>query len=194
MPRVIEKLRQLYGRPEQLLQSHLEKLRCLKPPNSGSLGSFIPFGTAVEQLCEHLEAAEMKQHLINPLLIQELVAKLPDNDKRAWVRFKRGNKKITLRTFSNFVSEIVSEACEANINIDYSSTCKLSSSDVSEKPYREDNVMHDSDSECSVLDMQEWFCQVCQQTDHQLQHCEDFQNMCYADRMKVVDHFKLCHR
>lgn len=194
VPRVIEKLRQLYGRPEQLLQSHLEKLRCLKPPNSGSLGSFIPFGTAVEQLCEHLEAAEMKQHLINPLLIQELVAKLPDNDKRAWVRFKRGNKKITLRTFSNFVSEIVSEACEANIDIDYSSTCRLSSSDVSEKPYREDNVMYDSDSKCSVLDMQEWFCQVCQQTDHQLQHCEDFQNMCYADRMKVVDHFKLCHR
>ncbi|XP_055641204.1 uncharacterized protein LOC129778361 isoform X2 [Toxorhynchites rutilus septentrionalis] len=93
VPRVIEKLRQLYGRPEKLLQSHLEKVHRLEPPKTGKLATFISFGTAVEQLCEHLEAADLKQHLVNPLLIQDLVKKLPDNDKREWVRFKRGKKK-----------------------------------------------------------------------------------------------------
>ncbi|XP_058464571.1 uncharacterized protein LOC131438509 [Malaya genurostris] len=44
VPRVIAKLRQLYGRPEQLLQSHLEKVRKLEPPRSDKLASFIPFG------------------------------------------------------------------------------------------------------------------------------------------------------
>ncbi|XP_062711339.1 uncharacterized protein LOC134289482 [Aedes albopictus] len=119
VPRVIEKLHQLFGRPEQLLQSHLDKIRSLKPPEANNLAGFIPFGTVVEQLCEHLEAAEIRQHLINPLLIQELVDKLPHSDKRGWVRFKRRSKKVSLRTFTDFVSEIVSEACEANVKIEY---------------------------------------------------------------------------
>ncbi|XP_062704448.1 uncharacterized protein LOC134286791 [Aedes albopictus] len=107
VPRVIEKLRQLYGRPELLLKCHLEKVQNLMPPKPDSLASFIPFGSAVEQMCEHLEAADMKEHLINPLLIQELVDKLPDNDKRGWVRFKRRSRKVTL----------LSEACEANVSL-----------------------------------------------------------------------------
>ncbi|XP_062541047.1 uncharacterized protein LOC134209084 [Armigeres subalbatus] len=80
VPKVIEKLRMLYGRPEQILQSHLHKIRHLESPKAGRLTSFIPFGTIIE----HLEAAGLKQHLMNPLLVHELVQKLPDNDKRNW--------------------------------------------------------------------------------------------------------------
>lgn len=89
VPRVIEKLRMHYGRPEQLLKSLLDKVRKLEAPKSDKLASFIPFGNAVEQLCEHLEASGLSQHLVNPLLIQDLVDKLPDPDKREWVRYKR---------------------------------------------------------------------------------------------------------
>lgn len=119
VPRVITKLQQLYGRPEQLLQSHLDKVRKLESPRADKLASFIPFGNAVEQLCEHLEAADLKQHLVNPLLIQDLVDKLPDGEKRQWIRFKRRADAVTLRTFTDFLSEIVSEACEANVNVEY---------------------------------------------------------------------------
>lgn len=42
--RVIAKIRHIYGRTEQQLQSHLDKVRKLEPPRADKLASFIPFG------------------------------------------------------------------------------------------------------------------------------------------------------
>ncbi|XP_062556738.1 uncharacterized protein LOC134221563 [Armigeres subalbatus] len=203
VPKVIVKLRQLYGRPEQLLHSHLEKVRQLDPPKAGKLASFIPFGTAVEQLCEHLEAADLKQHLVNPLLVQDLVEKLPDNDKREWVRYKRGKKKVTLRTFTDFLSEIVVDACEANVSLDYKpsnrSTGEGRSATGGSKSkgalFNHNEGVHNPISSSIGNDDRRGFksCRVCNRTDHRLRYCQDFRNMDYADRMRVVEHWKLCH-
>ncbi|XP_062713546.1 uncharacterized protein LOC134290421 [Aedes albopictus] len=45
-----------------------------------------------------------KQHLVNPLLIKSLVAKLPD---RAWLHYWRSRGETTLRTLSDFLMDIV---------------------------------------------------------------------------------------
>ena len=103
--RVIVKLRQLYGRPEKLLRSYLEKVSKLEPPKADKLASFIPFANEVEQLCEHLEATDLKRHLVNPTRFADLVDKLPDGDKRAWVRFKRDRGDVTLRTFTDLLND-----------------------------------------------------------------------------------------
>ncbi|XP_062704050.1 uncharacterized protein LOC134286454 [Aedes albopictus] len=202
VPKVIVKLRQLYGRPEQLLQSHLEKVRRLEPPKAGKLASFIPFGTAVEQLCEHLEAADLKQHLVNPLLVQDLVDKLPDNDKREWVRFKRGKKKVTLRTLTDFLSEIVSEACEANVSFEYKPVNKpIGEGRPSAGSSRSKGAMFNhSEVESQTYEPPTGGverkhlkpCRVCNRTDHRLRYCQDFRNLAYPDRLKVVEQWKLC--
>ncbi|XP_062704792.1 uncharacterized protein LOC109426472 [Aedes albopictus] len=119
IPRVIEKLRRHYGRPEQLLESLLDKINRLDPPQPDSLKSFIPFGNTVEQLCDHMEAADMRQHLVNPLLIKSLVAKLPDREKREWVHYRRGRGEVTLRTLTDFLMDIVADACEANVDMEF---------------------------------------------------------------------------
>lgn len=112
VPQIIDTLRMLYRRPEQLLNTLLVKVRKAEPPRSDRLGSFISFGMVVQQLCDHLEATELNDHLVNPLLIQELVGKLPPSTKMDWVRFKRQHSKITLRTLSDFLSDLVSTASE----------------------------------------------------------------------------------
>lgn len=202
VPKVMIKLRQLYGRPEQLLQSHLEKVRRLEPPKAGKLASFIPFGTAVEQLCEHLEAAELKQHLVNPLLIQDLVEKLPDNDKREWVRFKRGKKKVTLRTFTDFISEIVSEACEANVSFEYKPANKIigegrpsAGTSRSKGAMFNHSEIESHSSGPTGGDERKSLkpCRVCNRTDHRVRYCQDFRNLTYPDRIKVVEQWQLCH-
>ncbi|XP_058826810.1 uncharacterized protein LOC131686833 [Topomyia yanbarensis] len=35
-------------------------------------------------------------------------------------------------------------------------------------------------------------CKVCQCTDHRLRHCAEFKKLRYVDRLKVVNHWKLC--
>ncbi|XP_062709442.1 uncharacterized protein LOC134288477 [Aedes albopictus] len=119
IPQVIEKLRRHFGRPEQLLQCLLDKVNRLEPPRPDNLRSFVPFGNTVEQLCGHLEAADLRQHLVNPLLIKSLVAKLPDREKREWVHYRRGRGETTLRTLTDFLMDIVADACEANVDVDF---------------------------------------------------------------------------
>ncbi|XP_058814526.1 uncharacterized protein LOC131678398 [Topomyia yanbarensis] len=197
VPKVIAKLRQLYGRPEQLLQSHLEKVRKLEPPKSNKLASFIPFGTAVEQLCEHLEAAELTQHLVNPLLIQDLVDKLPDGDKREWVRYKRNKGEVTLRTLTDFLAEIVADACEANVNMEFLLGFKSSSGVPSARGWsKEKGVLfnHCEAESSNVKDRKtQKPCKACQRTDHRLRFCQDFKTLEHADRMEIVNRWKLCH-
>ncbi|XP_062704495.1 uncharacterized protein LOC134286828 [Aedes albopictus] len=200
VPKVIEKLRQLYGRPEQLLQFHLEKVNRLDSPKADRLETFIPFGNAVEQLCDHLEAADLKQHLINPLLLQNLLDKLPSPDKREWVRYKISKKKVNLRTFSDFLSRIVSEACEANacgtVQGNDGRTVKSGRGGMRKHGavYVHSTSINPSGSTPlgnpptgSVKP-----CRVCKRTDHRLRFCQDFKALSFRDRMKVVEKGKLC--
>ncbi|XP_062558024.1 uncharacterized protein LOC134222897 [Armigeres subalbatus] len=197
VPRIIAKLRQFYGRPEQVLQNHLEKVRKLEPPRADKLASFIPFGNAVEQLCEHLEAADLTLHLVNPILIQDLVNKLPDGEKRQWVHYKRKKNAATLRTFTDFLSGIVTDACEANVNIEYKSDTKVVVGVGGRNRPKEKAAVY-SHSEVMSSGVNETYrkqqkpCKVCQRSDHRLRFCQDFKDLSHADRMKVVARWKLC--
>lgn len=71
-----------YGCLEQLLQSLLDKVNQLEPANPDNLRNFVLFGNTMKQLCGLLEAANLRQYLINPLLIKSLVVKLPDRGQR----------------------------------------------------------------------------------------------------------------
>ncbi|XP_062557991.1 uncharacterized protein LOC134222861 [Armigeres subalbatus] len=112
VPDVISDLRNLFGRPEKLLKTLLTKVRNAPVPNAQRLESFISFGIVVKQLCDHLEAAHLDDHLNNPMLVQELVDKLPPSYKLDWVRYKRGKVDRPLRMFTNFMNEIVSDVSE----------------------------------------------------------------------------------
>ncbi|XP_055527437.1 uncharacterized protein LOC129720049 [Wyeomyia smithii] len=196
VPRVIAKLRQLYGRPEQLLQNHLEKVRKLDSPKTDRLASFIPFGNAVEQLCEHLEAAELTLHLVNPILIQDLVNKLPDGEKRQWLHYKRKKKEVTLRTFTDFISKIVSDACEVNVNYDYKPDTKAAVGTSARSKPKEKAALysHSAANESHGRNdrKRQKPCKACKRDDHRLRFCQDFKNMPFADRMKIVSKWKLC--
>ncbi|XP_055634192.1 uncharacterized protein LOC129774475 [Toxorhynchites rutilus septentrionalis] len=195
VPRVISKLRQLYGRPEQLLQCHLEKVRRLEAPKPDKLATYVPFGNTVEQLCEHLEAAKLKQHLTNPLLIQDLVDKLPAHDKREWVRFKNQQKRVNLRTFTDFVSTIVAEACEANVKMDFQQPAAHEYAGKGKIKEKGVHVYNHSAVERSSVGADEIYpkpCRVCKRTDHRLRFCQDFRALALADRLKLVEQGKLC--
>lgn len=117
VPEIIQDLRDLYGRPEKLMKTLLTKVKNAPAPKSDRLSTFIGFGIVVKQLCDHLEAAKMGDHLSNPMLVQELVDKLPPSYKMDWVRFKRGKVNSPLRMFTNFIKEIVADVSEVT---DYS--------------------------------------------------------------------------
>lgn len=84
VPQVIEALRMRYGRPELLINALLEKVRTIPAPKPDRLEGLIEYGMAVQALCDHIEAANEHAHLSNPMLLQELVGKLPADQKLMW--------------------------------------------------------------------------------------------------------------
>lgn len=86
VPQVMETLRLLYGHPEQLLETHELKVRKADPPKSDKLTTCISFGVLVQQL--YFKASDLEDLLMNPMLIRELVEKLPVSAKIDRVRYK----------------------------------------------------------------------------------------------------------
>ncbi|XP_055591330.1 uncharacterized protein LOC129743369 [Uranotaenia lowii] len=184
--KVIIKLRRLYGRPELLLQHYVEKIRKLESPKADRLASYIPFGNAVELLCDHLEAAELQNHLNNPTLIQDLLSKLPAVNQREWVRYKKRKTVVNLRTFANFLSKVVAEICETNVDV------RVAPDTQRLKP-KEKAVVFSHNTDYQETSNVQKPCKACGRTDHRLRFCDVFKGMPKEERFELAEKWKLCH-
>lgn len=187
-PRVIETLQQLYGRPEQILDALLSKVRKAEAPKIDRLGTFITFGTIVGQLCAHIEATHLQSHLMNPLLISELVDKLPSSTKLEWVRYRKDKKEVNLRTLNNFLSELVLVASEVVNYFEYS--LPNHSKGGKSKDSRSFVGIHDSEEKNTTEP--KWPCPICGETNHRIRNCEEFKDMDVDERIEMVDEHNLC--
>ncbi|XP_029717444.2 uncharacterized protein LOC115260593 [Aedes albopictus] len=200
VPQVMQTLQMLYGRPEQIIYALLQKVREVPAPKADNLCTVVAFGMAVQNFCEHLEAAGQVLHFSNPVLLQELVDKLPANLKLEWVTFKRQFAVADLRVFSRYMANLVSAAAEVTLTLDPKGS----------KPKREEKqkgfvnahatpsgavtaVKPKGESTKAVPPTSlSITCLVCGDPDHRVKECGAFKKMNPDDRWKTVrDHF-LC--
>lgn len=196
VPGVITDLRNLFGKPEKLLKTLLVKVRRAPAPRTDRLETFIHFGIIVKQLCDHLEAAGLTDHLNNPMLVQELVEKLPPNYKLDWVRFKRFSHGSPLRMFTDFISDVVSDVSEV---ADFSAA---SSPEPVRAKHRSDKKkeyvhLHAASSKGEpasgkAVKPEVKPCWMCKRSDHKIRYCDDFKKLSVTDRLKLVEKHKLC--
>ncbi|XP_058456469.1 uncharacterized protein LOC131433878 [Malaya genurostris] len=196
VPEVIEDLRQLFGSPEKLLKSLVAKVRKAPGPRIDKLESFLYFGITVKQLCDHLEAAKLHDHLNNPMLVQELVSKLPPEYKLDWVRFKRGKAGTPLRVFTDFTNGIVSEVSEVAefSGLEVTRQWDVKGAKSKKKEFVYAHAAHNSPSNTTNLagTKEKKVCPACKRKDHKLRFCDDFEKMGLQDRLRLVEKFKLC--
>ncbi|XP_053691672.1 uncharacterized protein LOC128740170 [Sabethes cyaneus] len=203
VPTVIEELREHFGRPEQLLHALLLRARKADPPCIEQLSSFIDYGTIVKQLCDHLVAADLLDHLVNPMLINELAEKLPSATKLEWVRYKRKQSDVSLCTFSDFISEIVSEATEATLLTSLAEGHQNRSRNNKKRTNDQGFLNAHVGVECSANAVNNQLqnnavshikpCRGCGRIDHRTRYCDDFKKLNYNDRTAIVKKWKLCH-
>ncbi|XP_058449016.1 uncharacterized protein LOC131428977 [Malaya genurostris] len=193
VPDVIEDLRNLFGKPQKLLKTLMLKVRNAPSPRIERLESFIHFGIAVKQLCDHLLAAGLREHCNNPMLIDELVEKLPTSYKLDWVRYKRGKNATTLKTFSAFMQDIVSDISEVS---DFSPwSCNETVRRGKNKSRQEFVHLHDGiqkPEEGTQIAKASKLCWICKSDDHKIRYCDEFKQMSVAERLSAVEKLKLC--
>uniref|UniRef100_A0A336KYM1 CSON001539 protein n=1 Tax=Culicoides sonorensis TaxID=179676 RepID=A0A336KYM1_CULSO len=111
VPQIIKTLQMIYGRPEQILHLQINKIRNEPALKNDKLESLIDFSVMVNNLCATMEASDLFKHLNSPLLLQELVDKLPPNLKLEWAAFRVRTPTINLISFQEWLSEIAERAC-----------------------------------------------------------------------------------
>ncbi|XP_055589014.1 uncharacterized protein LOC129741312 [Uranotaenia lowii] len=199
VPHVIEALRMRYGRPELLIESLIQKLKETAPPKADKLDTLIDFGTKVQALCDHVEAADMVEHLANPTLMRELVSKLPADYRMKWASYRRSGGTVNLRMFGNFMEEVVIDAYSVT---SYSEEQRSLSKREKIKP--DQSLVH-ADTGGSVENHQshvldhgvfrernQIMCAACNQEGHRSKDCRTFLNLSVDARWKLVQKLGLC--
>ncbi|XP_053691773.1 uncharacterized protein LOC128740262 [Sabethes cyaneus] len=196
VPDVIQDLRNLFGKPEKLLKTLLVKFRNAPSPRPDRLETFFQFGITVKQLCDHLEAARLQDHLTNPMLVQELVDKLPPSYKLDWVRYKRNKVESPLRMFTNFINEIVSDVSEVE-EFTGLSISEYSRSGRGNPKKREFVLVHESEQKRNDgfrSESSSKACWICKRSGHLMKFCDQFRRMNIAERLSEVEKQNLCER
>ncbi|XP_053686010.1 uncharacterized protein LOC128735553 [Sabethes cyaneus] len=215
IPEIINTLRDECGRPEQLVHCLLAKVRNTPLPDVRKLETLVAFGREVRNLVTYIEASNLHAHLSNPLLLAELINRLPTNLRLDWGLYSQRIPEITLKAFSDFAMIIKTAACQVNIPTDYNlpehssrhaprkekggfvnahfveDQCKTSQS-----PERTNGILNDDPN--TVLHTKQNSdpkpCHVCQRKDHKIRDCKNFLDLTIYERVKYVKEHNLCGR
>ncbi|XP_058458201.1 uncharacterized protein LOC131434928 [Malaya genurostris] len=196
VPYVMDTLQKLYGRPEILISSLLKKVRNVPPPKSENLSSIVCYGLAIQNLVDHIVLAEQQAHLSNPMLLQELVDKLPASLKMQWGTFKQAYTNVNLATFNGFMSGLVNLASELCIDVvsvqNYQQSQRTEKQKQKEKLFTHSSVLPSTSKDRSVEESTSKACAYCGKDDHQIINCRGFKSLDVGGRWKAVRQKNLC--
>ncbi|XP_062704316.1 uncharacterized protein LOC134286681 [Aedes albopictus] len=199
VPYVLATLERLYGRPEVIIHSLLKRMREIPSPRGDDLKTLIKFGMGVGNMVEHMILAQQHQHISNPMLLQELVDRLPPTLKLQWASFKRHYHTVNLATFNDFMKDLVTMASDVTLLTGIGQQ----PAEKQEKPKRERAskeklFVHQSSSNTSGSSGTESSnptvkpCVHCSKTDHRVAECPDFKRLSVDERWKVLRQKGLC--
>lgn len=198
VPHVIQTLRTLYGRPELIIRSLMSKIQHVAAPRHDRLETLIQFGLSVQNFVDHLKAANHQNHLSNPVLMQQLVEKLPGSMKLDWAVFKNKNQPANLETFGDFMSGLVTAASEVSFDLPGLSN-NISKNDR-HKP-RDFGAVYSHSGERAPFTSTDGApnntkaskpCAACGRAGHRVSDCHQFQNASVDERWELVQQKGLC--
>ncbi len=79
----------LFGRPEIIVLSLLEKIRKEPCPKFDKLESVVHFALSVRNVCSMIVVCKLDAYLHNPTLLHELETRLPSQLKLNWAVRKK---------------------------------------------------------------------------------------------------------
>lgn len=209
LSQVLSTLYTLYGRPELIASTLVNKVKSTPSPRADKLESLVNFGLVVQNLCAHLKAVGMENYLRNPSLMQELVDKLPANVRLDWAMYQRQVSTPNLSTFGEFMSSLVVAVSNVVTPIGISVPKESYRERSKEKVYINAHAFgsaepkHNASSSSSIQQLsvvsanttnQPLPCVVCNRTGHKPKDCFEFHEMDVNGRWKIVQEKHICRR
>ena len=173
--RVIECLEKRFGRPEYIISLLLDKAVKISPVKEDKLITLIDFSDSVKNLVNTLETLDEENYLQNPILLKELVEKLPVSYRMQWMEHIQNCnilKYNKLNAFQQWLERKSEAACQLQI---------VKPSEVSK-----------SRKELTLTTVQERLCSLCKMAYHNLSKCLTFKSSEVNERWKCIKSEHVC--
>lgn len=182
VPRAIETLEMLFGRPETIIASLVSSVRAIKEIEPNDLQAYVTLSNSVDNLCATMEATDMIAYLNNPSLIDDSVNKLPAEAKLSWGVHCENVKDVNLRSFSEWLRKRAYAAIRVtNQSIDSKSSRKQTKATVN---------VHESTPPNDIRTPRK--CRKCGGNCERVRECIQFKNADVVERLAIVQEHNLC--
>lgn len=190
---VLTTLETLYGRPEMLVRGQIQRVRTLVSIPEGRLDLLAPFAAKVANLVAVLDTPATRHHMANPMLVEELVRKLPPSELMGWATVAESMLLApTVRHFSEHLSRVARRASYVmppTIDFDNSSSQRRSLPSGRRSGKSEICLVTNLKNNSNELSPS---CKMCQNKNHCISECPEFRGKAVADRWNEVKRLRLC--
>lgn len=200
VPEVMKTLKQLYGRPDNIISAIMNKIRTMSPPSYNDMKTIIMYSATVRNLISNITAAGMSDHLTNQTMYFEVLNRLPPEVRIDFTRFKRSHNEDTnlaaLSDYLSYLAEDVSQVIIVNENKSRDRSVRNKGSVHLVDSAGEHKITSNDEKQQSVkqtIDNKQNKCPACNEvTNHLLKTCERFKAMTVNKRWDVVVKNRLC--
>lgn len=185
VPEIIQTLRMCFGRPEHILDRVISKARGM-PAIKDKLEALIEYAMCVRNICATMEACQLQSHLNNPLLVKELVDKLPNNHKLSWAMSPKNEHAPVVKIFSDWLYQMAEAACTVTPLFGKAGAAVNTHS-------LDDGSSQSSESHVNTTTVST-ACLICNEVGHRVAQCNQFKNMPLSSKWECVKGKSLCRQ
>ncbi|XP_053686266.1 uncharacterized protein LOC128735804 [Sabethes cyaneus] len=107
---ILTTLKMLFGQPEVIIQSLIDKISSLPPIREDRLETLINFAVSVQNFCATVDACGMQEYIYNVTMLHQLVGKLPSSLKLTWAQHRLTLKNVNLASFGQWIYTLAEAA------------------------------------------------------------------------------------
>ncbi|KAJ6639589.1 hypothetical protein Bhyg_12336 [Pseudolycoriella hygida] len=183
--------------PSNFLASN--KLRLLPNPKADHLNTLVKFALDVQNFAKTVQRKALDQFLSNPLLLEELVDKLPPSFKVDWAKYivSIPNNRVTLMTLSDFMDQLLQVLVKITEYVPKDST----KNDKKQNKWNSERVNSHQDDKSGhkfkKFEEKKDFekkCKICDKNCIGVENCTIFTSYEPAQRWKAIYDNKLCRK
>ncbi|XP_065073869.1 uncharacterized protein LOC135697938 [Ochlerotatus camptorhynchus] len=196
VPGVLKTLKMMFGQPEAIVQTLIEKIHSLPAIREDRLETLVDFAVNVENFCATVDACGLEEYLYNTTLLHQLVSKLPPTIKLNWAQYRISLPGVNLASFSSWIYSLAEAASIVTIpsitsskpvRNDRSGTKKGSGfvnthSEITAEPPSGKNSSASNE------------CPVCKGACKAIDKCKRFLEFSRDSRWAIVREYSLCRR
>lgn len=195
VPKIMKDLEQAFGRPDQMLHVYLQKIKNAPPPHGDKPESIMQFATAVKNLWAMMVSSNMKAHMDNPQMLQELVDKLPLSLKYQWASYILNMQYYSIETFTNWLEKLIKKTTLVMPTINLfakNDKQKSSKPNYDKQDHRRQQASKERSHSQGIQTEVAKTCKVCSGTCKMVAECKKFLDSSHDDRWKLIREFGIC--